>query len=99
MGCLLLIRSMSLGQRSSDSAPLFSSDSEAEAPEEAGGRHAGDDDEEEEAASGVSGVRAKLIVCILCYINLLNYMDRFTVAGRSRLQPLISSRFSRNPDL
>uniref|UniRef100_A0A3B5LWB2 Protein spinster homolog 1 n=1 Tax=Xiphophorus couchianus TaxID=32473 RepID=A0A3B5LWB2_9TELE len=79
MGCLLLIRSMSLGQRSSDSAPLFSSDSEAEAPEEAGGRHAGADDDEE--ASGVSGVRAKLIVCILCYINLLNYMDRFTVAG------------------
>uniref|UniRef100_A0A3B3VNC4 Protein spinster homolog 1 n=1 Tax=Poecilia latipinna TaxID=48699 RepID=A0A3B3VNC4_9TELE len=65
------------GKHSSDSAPLFSSDSEAEAPEEAAGRRGGS----EEAASGVSGVRARLIVCILCYINLLNYMDRFTVAG------------------
>lgn len=71
---------MSLGQRSSDSAPLFSSDSEAEAPEEAAGRHAG----VEEPASGVSDVRARLIVFVLCFINLLNYMDRFTVAGRSR---------------
>ncbi|PWA30577.1 hypothetical protein CCH79_00020469 [Gambusia affinis] len=68
---------MSLGQRSSDSAPLFSSDSEAEAPEEAAGRHAG----VEEPASGVSDVRARLIVFVLCFINLLNYMDRFTVAG------------------
>uniref|UniRef100_A0A4W6BMA8 Protein spinster homolog 1 n=1 Tax=Lates calcarifer TaxID=8187 RepID=A0A4W6BMA8_LATCA len=48
------------------SAPFFSDDSEAEGPEGAG---------------GVSKVRALLTVLILCYINLLNYMDRFTVAG------------------
>uniref|UniRef100_A0A673M6K0 Protein spinster homolog 1 n=1 Tax=Sinocyclocheilus rhinocerous TaxID=307959 RepID=A0A673M6K0_9TELE len=37
--------------------------------------------EEEESASGVSDRRAKVTVIVLCYINLLNYMDRFTVAG------------------
>ncbi|KAM4530790.1 protein spinster homolog 1 isoform 1-T1 [Odontesthes bonariensis] len=68
---------MSLGEQASDSAPFFSSDSEAEGPEDQGGPAA----REEEPASGVSEVRALLTVFILCYINLLNYMDRFTVAG------------------
>ncbi|XP_059818276.1 protein spinster homolog 1-like isoform X2 [Hypanus sabinus] len=30
---------------------------------------------------GVGRGRAVSTVCVLCYINLLNYMDRFTVAG------------------
>ncbi|XP_038151193.1 protein spinster homolog 1 isoform X1 [Cyprinodon tularosa] len=68
---------MSLGEHGSDSAPFFSSDSEAEAPEEGADRRP----EEEESPSGVSSSRALLTVFILCYINLLNYMDRFTVAG------------------
>uniref|UniRef100_A0A669B327 Protein spinster homolog 1 n=1 Tax=Oreochromis niloticus TaxID=8128 RepID=A0A669B327_ORENI len=34
-----------------------------------------------ESPSGVSRGRALVIVFVLCYINLLNYMDRFTVAG------------------
>ncbi|XP_069580882.1 protein spinster homolog 1 [Brachyistius frenatus] len=68
---------MSLGDPTSDSAPLFSSDSEAEGPEDQGGQRP----PEEESPSGVSKVRALLTVLILCYINLLNYMDRFTVAG------------------
>lgn len=66
---------MSQAEPTSDSAPFFSSDSEAEGP---------DDQPEvqiEDSASGVSRVRALLTVLILCYINLLNYMDRFTVAG------------------
>ncbi|KAI6057496.1 protein spinster-like protein 1 [Aix galericulata] len=33
------------------------------------------------APHGVSPARAQLTVAVLCYINLLNYMDRFTVAG------------------
>eukprot|EP00061_Rhincodon_typus_P001081 g13666.t1 len=33
------------------------------------------------AGPGVSLRRSVLTVCVLCYINLLNYMDRFTVAG------------------
>lgn len=69
---------MSLGEQTSDSAPFFS-DSEVEGPEEQGG--AAGQQPEEEPASGVSKVRALLTVFILCYINLLNYMDRFTVAG------------------
>jgi hypothetical protein len=35
--------------------------------------------------TGLSSSRSALIVAVLCYINLLNYMDRFTVAGRYRL--------------
>lgn len=70
---------MSLGEPTSDSTPLFSDDSEAEGPEEHGG--AAGQGPQEESASGVSRVRALLTVFILCYINLLNYMDRFTVAG------------------
>lgn len=32
--------------------------------------------------TGLSQGHSTLIVAVLCYINLLNYMDRFTVAGR-----------------
>uniref|UniRef100_A0A3P9B220 Protein spinster homolog 1 n=1 Tax=Maylandia zebra TaxID=106582 RepID=A0A3P9B220_9CICH len=60
---------MSRGEPMSDSAPFFSSDSEAEGPEDQG------------TATRVSRGRALVIVFVLCYINLLNYMDRFTVAG------------------
>nr|XP_027804348.2 protein spinster homolog 1 [Marmota flaviventris] len=31
--------------------------------------------------TGLSPAHSALIVAVLCYINLLNYMDRFTVAG------------------
>ncbi|KAI3359821.1 hypothetical protein L3Q82_013827, partial [Scortum barcoo] len=69
---------MSLGEPTSDSAPFFSDDSEVDGPEDQG---AAGQRSQEESASGVSRVRALLTVLILCYINLLNYMDRFTVAG------------------
>uniref|UniRef100_G3PQ99 Protein spinster homolog 1 n=1 Tax=Gasterosteus aculeatus aculeatus TaxID=481459 RepID=G3PQ99_GASAC len=68
---------MSLAETASESAPFFSEDSEGEEP----GGSAGRRPPEEEPPSGVSSVRALLTVLILCYINLLNYMDRFTVAG------------------
>uniref|UniRef100_A0A3P8Q610 SPNS lysolipid transporter 1, lysophospholipid n=1 Tax=Astatotilapia calliptera TaxID=8154 RepID=A0A3P8Q610_ASTCA len=64
----------------SDSAPFFSSDSEAEGPEDQGTATA-NQQPDEESPSGVSRGRALVIVFVLCYINLLNYMDRFTVAG------------------
>lgn len=70
---------MSLGEHVSDSVPFLSDDSEAEGPEEQGG--GAGLQASEEPVSGVSRVRATLTVLILCYINLLNYMDRFTVAG------------------
>ncbi|XP_056263069.1 protein spinster homolog 1 [Pseudoliparis swirei] len=75
---------MSLGEAAADSAPLFSDDSEAEEAAgggAAGGGAAGERTEGEEPASGVSRARALLTMFVLCYINLLNYMDRFTVAG------------------
>ncbi|TKS91223.1 Protein spinster -like protein 1 [Collichthys lucidus] len=71
---------MSLAEPTSDSTPFFSDESEAEGSEEQGGAAAAQQ-QREESASGVSKVRALLTVFILCYINLLNYMDRFTVAG------------------
>lgn len=67
---------MSLSDPAGDTAHFLSDDSEAEEP---GARH---QDEEAEPVSGVSVTRARLTVAILCYVNLLNYMDRFTVAGR-----------------
>ncbi|XP_034448605.1 protein spinster homolog 1-like isoform X1 [Hippoglossus hippoglossus] len=70
---------MSLGEATPDSAPFLSDDSETEGQEEQG-RAAGQR-AQEEPASGVSSVRALLTVLVLCFINLLNYMDRFTVAG------------------
>uniref|UniRef100_A0A669F854 Protein spinster homolog 1 n=1 Tax=Oreochromis niloticus TaxID=8128 RepID=A0A669F854_ORENI len=71
---------MSRGEPTSDSAPFFSSDSEAEGPEDQGTATA-NQQPDEESPSGVSRGRALVIVFVLCYINLLNYMDRFTVAG------------------
>uniref|UniRef100_A0AAV2KD68 Protein spinster homolog 1 n=1 Tax=Knipowitschia caucasica TaxID=637954 RepID=A0AAV2KD68_KNICA len=61
----------------SDAAPFLSDDSESEAQDETRVEPHGED----QSASGVSSKRAVLTVFILCYINLLNYMDRFTVAG------------------
>ncbi|KAF6127405.1 putative sphingolipid transporter 1 (putative) [Phyllostomus discolor] len=39
------------------------------------------DREELQRITGLSASHSALIVAVLCYINLLNYMDRFTVAG------------------
>lgn len=61
-----------------DTTPFFSDDNEGEGPTDNGTVSS---PPEEESASGVSSSRAKLTVAVLCYINLLNYMDRFTVAG------------------
>ena len=58
-----------------------------------GQRHGGEDEEDKEVVPGVevqgtvtgdpdiSAGRAYGIVAILLFINLLNYMDRFTIAG------------------
>uniref|UniRef100_A0A8C9TFS7 Protein spinster homolog 1 n=1 Tax=Scleropages formosus TaxID=113540 RepID=A0A8C9TFS7_SCLFO len=80
---------MSLADPSCDSAPFFSDDDDDDegAGESEGGRRrrAAEEDgvgaAEGECPSGVSPRRAGFIVAVLCYINLLNYMDRFTVAG------------------
>lgn len=70
---------MSLVDPTSDTTPFFSDDNEGEG--------SSDKDEgpspqhEDESGSGLSSIRAYLTVAVLFYINLLNYMDRFTVAG------------------
>ncbi|KAA0705879.1 Protein spinster -like protein 1 [Triplophysa tibetana] len=63
---------------SADTTPFFSDDNEEEGPTNNG---VVPSPEEEESASGVSDRRAILTVAVLCFVNLLNYMDRFTVAG------------------
>ncbi|TRY95634.1 hypothetical protein DNTS_017840 [Danionella cerebrum] len=68
-----------MSQTEADTTPFFSDDNEEEGPIKNG--VGSTQPEEEEPASGVSDRRAKLTVIVLCYINLLNYMDRFTVAG------------------
>lgn len=79
-----------------DSAPFLSradrteeDEEEDEGPEEeeqdeGGGGPAPLGEAETAAITGVSGRRARLMVAVLCYVNLLNYMDRFTVAGTAR---------------
>ncbi|KAL0198063.1 hypothetical protein M9458_006603, partial [Cirrhinus mrigala] len=69
---------MSRTDVSADTTPFFSDDNEGEGPTDNG--VGSPRSEEEEPVSGVSDRRAKLTVAVLCYINLLNYMDRFTVA-------------------
>lgn len=64
---------------SADTTPFFSDYYEGEGLADNG--VSSPKPEEEESASGVSDKRAVLTVIVLCYINLLNYMDRFTVAG------------------
>ncbi|XP_041094628.1 protein spinster homolog 1 [Polyodon spathula] len=61
-----------------ESAPFLSLPEETAVREEPQGEEEG---QVEEPASRVSNRRAALTVVVLCYINLLNYMDRFTVAG------------------
>ncbi len=73
---------MSGTDASADTTPFFSDYNEGEGPTDNG--VGSPQPEEEESASGVSDKRAKLTVAVLCYINLLNYMDRFTVAGNQR---------------
>lgn len=41
--------------------------------------------------TGISQRRAYIAVAILCYVNLLNYMDRYTIAGKEvRLDSLFN---------
>ncbi|NP_705949.2 protein spinster homolog 1 [Danio rerio] len=68
-----------MSQADADITPFFADDNEGEGPVENG---VGSPlPEDEESPSGVTDRRAIMTVIVLCYINLLNYMDRFTVAG------------------
>lgn len=67
---------MSADTPAADTTQFLSDDSEAVSTEEEEDAVQG-----EELSSGVSPLRAVLTVLILCFVNLLNYMDRFTIAG------------------
>jgi hypothetical protein len=85
---------MSLSDPVGDTTHFLSDDSEGEEPGVRPGQ-------EEESPSGVSVNRARLTVAVLFYINLLNYMDRFTVAGRlasATLEAGVGVGLTRLPD-
>ncbi|TFJ96294.1 multidrug ABC transporter ATPase [Platysternon megacephalum] len=66
-----------------DAAPFLSQADETEEEVAEGGSQVGGGQPEVgvQAVTGISYPRSVMIVVVLCYINLLNYMDRFTVAG------------------
>ncbi|KAM9149084.1 protein spinster homolog 1 isoform 2-T4 [Pangshura tecta] len=66
-----------------DAAPFLSQADEMEEEVVEGGSFAGGGQPEVgvQTVTGISYPRSVMIVAVLCYINLLNYMDRFTVAG------------------
>ncbi|XP_028670585.1 protein spinster homolog 1 [Erpetoichthys calabaricus] len=70
--------SRSLPDSLADTAPFLSQPDETEV---VGERPTEPQDLDDAPPSGVSKQRAWLCVAVLCYVNLLNYMDRFTVAG------------------
>lgn len=75
---------MSFADPTADTTPFFSDDAEGEGSsdkDEGPSPQQQQQQEEEDSPSGLSKTRAFLTVGVLCYINLLNYMDRFTVAG------------------
>lgn len=49
-----------------------------------------------ESATGFSSVTSSqwFTVAVLCFINLINYMDRFTIAGECFVPLKVSSRLS-----
>uniref|UniRef100_A0A8D0B9Q1 Protein spinster homolog 1 n=1 Tax=Salvator merianae TaxID=96440 RepID=A0A8D0B9Q1_SALMN len=76
-----------------DTAPILTQADDTEEEEKEGLQSQPEGEEAVQALTGISPVRAGLIVGVLCFINLLNYMDRFTVAG---VLPDIENFFSIN---
>ncbi|XP_008115719.1 protein spinster homolog 1 [Anolis carolinensis] len=64
-----------------DTAPILTQADDTEDEEKEGLQSGQEGDVEVETLTGISSVHAGFIVGALFYINLLNYMDRFTVAG------------------
>ncbi|XP_053326837.1 protein spinster homolog 1 [Spea bombifrons] len=81
-----------------DAAPFLTQadNTEDESVKESERRESSEEDEDEggggetHLVTGITYRHSVLIVCVLVYINLLNYMDRFTVAG---VLPDIASDF------
>lgn len=40
--------------------------------------------------------KQKITVVILCFVNLINYMDRYTIAGKTIIRPAFSSLWMHN---
>ncbi|KAL0193408.1 hypothetical protein M9458_011704, partial [Cirrhinus mrigala] len=49
-----------------------------------------DSDASSTQTTTISKKRAYLAVAVLCYVNLLNYMDRYTIAGEHTVIKAIS---------
>lgn len=68
----------------SDTAPILTQpdDTEDEDKEGLQAVRESEDEGDVQALTGIPSPHAVLIVGVLCFVNLLNYMDRFTVAGK-----------------
>ncbi|KAH0626561.1 hypothetical protein JD844_001619 [Phrynosoma platyrhinos] len=64
-----------------DIAPILTQADDTDDEEKEGLQSGHEGEVEVEALTGISSVHAGFIVGVLFFINLLNYMDRFTVAG------------------
>ncbi|XP_042331968.1 protein spinster homolog 1 [Sceloporus undulatus] len=64
-----------------DTAPILTQADDTDDEEKEGLQSGPEGEVEVEALTGISSVHAGFIVGVLFFINLLNYMDRFTVAG------------------
>ncbi|XP_053663898.1 protein spinster [Anopheles marshallii] len=64
-----------------DSDSVTSSMDEGELHEARGNQHDEDTDTATTTTTGTIGANAWFTVIVLCFVNLINYMDRFTIAG------------------
>ncbi|XP_053219719.1 protein spinster homolog 1 isoform X1 [Podarcis raffonei] len=64
-----------------DTAPILTQADDTEEEGKDGLQTGHEEEEEVQTLTGISSTRAGFIVGVLCFVNLLNYMDRFTVAG------------------
>lgn len=67
-----------------DTAPILAQPDDTEEEEKVDVKLGREEDGEGDvvALTGISSPRAVFIVGVLFFVNLLNYMDRFTVAGK-----------------
>ena len=70
-----------------DTAPILTQADDTEDEEKEGLQSGPGGVGDVEVLTGISSLHAGFIVGVLFFINLLNYMDRFTVAGKDSVMP------------
>lgn len=76
----------------SDTAPVLSQPDDTEDEEGLRAKREREEEGDVQVITGISPSHAIRIVGVLCFVNLLNYMDRFTVAGERGLNRELRKR-------